>query len=344
MKSKCSKCGGRLIFSPKNKGNKCESCGMIYPLEFIKFFDKKDIETAKNNTNVKDIKNLKCKNCGAEIILNKYELQKNCPYCGNTAIIEEKGKFGLFIDSILPFEKTREEAYNNLKLAYRKRFLANKKFLKNTHEQDLVGLYANAFAFDIDTTAVYSVTLEFTETIKQSDGNMTTRTYHRNDSGIITKPFRDLTVEANSKMTQIDLISVLPFNYKSAIKFSDDFLCGYILESQDKPFNSYIEEAHRIIDFDIKREIRNRYPNATSVNINALSINNSNEKCNYCLLPLYIVNSKLKDKSFTTFINGQTGKVGKLPKSASRILLLILFILLGIGAVVGISYLITMFI
>ena len=46
MINKCENCGGRIIFSPKNKGNVCEKCGSVFSIEYVQSFDKNPFESA----------------------------------------------------------------------------------------------------------------------------------------------------------------------------------------------------------------------------------------------------------------------------------------------------------
>ena len=91
MIKKCKTCGGEIFFNPKRKGNECKYCGALFPVEYKYNFVKKDFsesEPLETDNFAKSIKNVKCKGCGAQIIFNKYEVQSECPYCGNVSFEE----------------------------------------------------------------------------------------------------------------------------------------------------------------------------------------------------------------------------------------------------------------
>ena len=110
----CKNCGSRIFFAPNEKGNKCENCGSVFPVEYNYKFNKKPFS---ENLNLKvdnfaqNTKSLKCSSCGATMVLNKLETQSSCPYCGNTSIIEGRKNKLMYIDSVIPFTFSKEEAF-----------------------------------------------------------------------------------------------------------------------------------------------------------------------------------------------------------------------------------------
>ena len=65
----------------------------------------------------------------------------------------------------------------------------------------------------------------------------------------------------------------------------------------------------------------------------------SDEKYSYYIVPTYSVKYKYKGKSYLTYMNGQTGKVGGgLPRSAVKITFFVLFILLVVVGIIALIY------
>lgn len=328
MLKNCENCGGKLNFDPKNKGNVCESCRTVFPVAYNYDFTKKPFEEAKNipsNNISNSMKNIRCKSCGANVLLTKFQMQTNCPYCGSSTIVESDSRELMYIDSIIPFSFGKADALAKFKQTVKKRFYANKKVFKGITENDIKGAYVNAFVFDMNTTSTYSGTFSYNKSYKDKDGNTKTKTIYVDVSGTFDKSFSNITVEANSNLEQSELASILPFEYGSAVDFNEDFMYGYMLEYQDRMFNDCVGLAERIIRSDIERALLRKHNCDKIVNLK-LNTNYNNRRYNYCLLPVYFVSTVVKDKKYKAVMNGQTGKVGRLPKNIGRILLTIFLV------------------
>ena len=344
MVNKCKNCGGILLYSPKDKGNICQSCGSLFPVKFIYEFKKKDFSqheplSKEEDLFAKSLKNVKCKSCGAMILLNKLQIQSICPYCGNSDLVESRAKNLMYIDNIIPFAFDKTEAIKKFKMNLASRFYANRAVFKGLTEKNLVGSYINAFVFDVNSKTDYSGVFSYTRKIKEGDEEKTI-TEFVNVSGVFEKTFKNLTIEANSHLTQEELNSIMPFEYGSSVNFVDNFMNGYILEYNDRMFEECFADAEKIIKRDIEKSLLNKY-NCDNVVSLRMDVTYPERKYNYCLLPVYFVSSQVKDKTYRVLMNGQTGKVGKLPKNALRIFLTVLF---SCGIVVAIILLIALLI
>lgn len=334
MRTNCEFCGGKLVFSPEDKANKCIQCGSNFPIEYKANFVKKafseNIRLDKDEL-ASSLANLKCKNCGANVLLNKYEMQVVCPYCNSTEIIKGKNKKLMCIDSIIPFVFGEEEAIKRFKQAVMSRFFADKRILKNINKENVKGVYVNAFVFDCETKTNYSATI--VEQINNKDGS--TKYIRRYVSGNISLPFINVPIEANSQLSQNQFAQILPFNYQQAIEYNNDFMNGYVLEYNDKMFDECVKDVKLLINSKIKQKISNRYLPDQVENL-TMKVEYTNEKYNYCLLPVYFFQIKDEKTNKTTqlLMNGQNGEVGKLPNSAMKILLTILISIGTIGLIV----------
>ena len=78
----------------------------------------------------------------------------------------------------------------------------------------------------------------------------------------------------------------------------------------------------------------------SNVTVQDSNIQLSNTKANYALYPVWILNTKWKDKNYRFAVNGQTGKVaGDLPVSVPKFILFYLLFFLAVGgAVFGIAF------
>ena len=343
MLGECENCGGVLEYSPKNKANHCSNCGSLFPVKmeynFIKksFTEMTELDNQSNEL-AKSVKNLKCNSCGASVLLNKYQIQSNCPYCGNTDITENGKHKLMYVDSIVPFSFGKAEALSKFKSTVQGRFFANKKIFKNIKPEDVNGAYINAFVFDLNTTTSYKGVFSYRESYRDKDGKTQYRTRHKHVEGVYDYDFKNVTVEANSNLNQDELTQLLPYNYTEAVTFKEDFMNGYMMEYHDKMFVECVIVAEKIIKGRISSALLKKY-NCDHIEHLSLNVSYNDRKYNYCLLPVYFVSTVNKDKKYKAVINGQTGKVGKLPKNKWKVFLTVFGI---VGIVVAIIMAITL--
>jgi len=78
--SKCSSCGGNLVYDAKSQNLFCNNCNRTIEIEKINCIDKKDYNLTTNTIN-NERKTTNCSSCGAQIEIKEREITKTCPYC-----------------------------------------------------------------------------------------------------------------------------------------------------------------------------------------------------------------------------------------------------------------------
>lgn len=331
MINECKNCGGNIIFSPKDKGCTCVNCKSVFPIKYNFNVPKNDFSKAENLNLEKisnEIKGFRCESCGASMIVNKNEIKSTCVYCGNSSIAEVGEQKMMNIDSIIPFSFDRDTALVNFKQRLSKSFYANKKIFKGLNTENFKGVYVNAFVFDLSTDVTYSGVFSYTETYRNFRGESKSRTRYKHVNGNFDKSFNNLTIESSSHINQSELSQILPYNYDQSVKFDMDFTHGYSFEYHNEEFKSCFAKAEDLIKREIKNQLLRKY-NCDKVESLNLIIKYTDRKYNYCLLPMYFINKKYKDKNYNVLMNGQSGAVSKFPKSVGKILFTV-FVVLGI--------------
>lgn len=334
----CKNCGGRVEFSPKNKGCICVNCGSIFPIKYNLGMKKYEFSQADNLnvTSNNDIKSFKCTSCGATVLVNKNEIKTTCMYCGNSSIAQVGENKMININSVIPFSFNKDEAVLKFNNSVMHSFFANKKVLKGVNIENFQGIYVNAFVFDLNVNAIYNGVLSYTETYRTKKGESRSRVVYRNVNGSLNKLFNNLAIESNSHINQEQLNQILPFDYSQAVEFKKEFTYGYAFEYHDEQFSKCFSRAETIVKNNIKSSILKKHGCDRIESLN-LFIDYVDKKYNYCLLPVYFVNKKYKDKNYQVLMNGQTGALSSLPKNVGKIFLMILLIF---GAAAGIIALI----
>lgn len=333
MKNKCESCGGQLSFDPKSKSVKCFNCGLEKPIEYEPKSEKKafvEDNEAYDADFAKALKQIKCKSCGANVLLNNYAMQSNCPYCGTSEIYEQNGEKKLRVDSIIPFAFDKAEALERFKQTVKGRFFANKQVLNHLTLEDIKATYINAYVFDFHTHSRYTCVERYYKDVKRPNGLTSTETYYKTRRGTHDEFCNNISIEVNSNLNQKEFESVLPFDYNSAVAFNQDFLTGYMVEYQDEDFDSSVVKAKEYAKSSAYQSIRSKF----GTNVDSLDVHTSfiDEKYNYSLLPVYFVSRTVKDKPKTVLMNGQTGKTGSVPLNKWKVFWAII---IGLGLLGG---------
>ena len=348
MQNKCVGCGANLVFNPKTQDLFCQKCDSHYKIEeagdVLMHELTRNVSKDGNYQNfVSENKMFKCPNCGANVILNQYEISNKCPYCEASLVIEENNFPGLKPDAVIPFQFNKEDAGNYFVNSVKKRFFVPNKFKKNIPESDIHGIYIPAFGYFTKTSSVYKGELyeEYEET--DSEGNKVTNRNYFKISGIHNADFSDVMVESSSKITQGEINGFLPYKTQSKKSYSNEYILGYSVEHYNQTVQECIPTYKSIVDRSIRQQILSKY-HYNGVNYLNISTEYNNEKYLYYLLPVYRFTYKYKNKQYVSYMNGQTGKLdSNVPKSGFKIALSILIPLLIvllpiiIGLILGVS-------
>ena len=320
---KCKNCGGNLYYDPKSHDLLCDNCGthtQIIADGKIQYHDLNEKQT--NSKEYKDYveqnKAFKCPNCGANVILNKFEISQVCPYCATPLVINEQN-YGLKPDAIIPFQFDENDAAEKFVAVVKKRFWAPRKFKKKLPENEITGIYIPSFGFDADTFSKYDGRLFNEVTVRDSDGHTHTERHYFRIGGTLQKSYQNVMVECSSKITQRELHGFLPYNFDEKMPYTNQFILGYSVEQYDKEVKDSIETYHSELRNLIERDILRKYV-YDGVDYLNVKTDRSNEKYQYHILPVYRFEYDYKGKKYVNYMNGQNGKVdGNTPKSKLKI-------------------------
>ncbi len=339
----CPNCGAGMKYSPQRKMLFCESCETTRAIEFKKLMGKHNLNEATKATKntiewASQTKSLKCPNCGAGVVLNKLEYSKKCPYCSSSLVAREAAADDLAPDGIIPFTFSDEEASVKYVQGIKKKFFAPSKFKKAPPTENIKGVYIPCFCYDAKTASLYSGTLAKDYNYTDSSGKRKTRTETKRISGKHDEDIVDVVVETSSKMNQKQINDILPFNMMDVVEFKQAFIMGYTVEHYENTIKVCNEIAKNIMKEQIKNNILSKYDYDRVLSFN-LETSYSDEKYAYYLLPTYKCDYVYKNKTYTTFMNGQTGKVGKgFPISPLKVTFVVLLSILLVAGFIALAY------
>lgn len=318
---KCPACDAVLKFNPHGQNWKCEYCRSEYVLDDLKKQEVK-LETKVEETEKKNLDSYNCPNCGASVIAMENTSTTTCPYCRNTTILKDKLEGEFNPNYVIPFKYTMEDAKAAFKKFHKGKILMPKAFNDAKNINEMTGIYIPFWLYDIDTNGDITATCKKVTTYSDARYIYTkTDVYKANRSGNMS--LKKVPVDGATRFDNDIMNSIEPFNYQDLKEFSYSYLSGFLADKYDvKSEDAYKEALERSIKSTeeiLKRDIRGY----NSVIVNSNNITGENKDTKYCLLPVWMLNIKYKDKIYPFAMNGQTGKlVGDYPVDKKKAVLL----------------------
>ncbi len=261
-----------------------------------------------------------CKSCGGEIIGDETTAAASCPFCGNPVVMMGQFTGALKPDYVIPFKYDKKAAVEALKKHYGGKRLLPKVFAKQNHIDEVKGVYVPVWLFDAEADA--NIRYKATKVRSWSDSryNYTeTSFYSVSRSGSIA--FERVPVDGSSKMDDMLMESVEPFEFDGAVDFQTAYLAGYLADKYDVDSEQSVERANERIKRSTELAFASTVQGYTTVEPVSSGISLSNGVAKYALYPVWLLNTTWNGKRYSFAMNGQTGKfVGDLPmdKAAYR--------------------------
>ena len=354
LQLKCPCCGGTLQFDDKTQNTVCPYCDSQFTAADLKAYTDELANTEQEDTSwdesmvqaftnedKRGIKIYSCDSCGGEIIVEETTSSCTCPYCGNNLLVAKELSGDLKPNYVIPFKNDKEAVMESLKKFFKKKPLLPGSFSKENVIEEIKPLYVPFWLFDADVDG--KVRFKGETTRRWSDANYDykeTKYYSIIRGGQIA--FDHVPVDGSKKMEDQLMESIEPYNFDEAEEFNAAYLAGIAADrydvSKDETFN---RATVRFRDGTVQA-FRGDISGYENVTVQESTLQFSNTNACYALYPVWILNTKWKDKSFRFAINGQTGKTaGNLPISVGKSFMFwaIFFVLFtGIGVGLGFAF------
>lgn len=334
----CEACGGIMEFDVKTQTLKCPNCETSIEIEHD---SDKIVEhpltldaTRRCRVEEKETSTLNCNGCGASIEVTQFDAAISCPYCGSDYVLSNQQEDTLIPDGVIPFKIDKRELTKLFRQWIKKRWFAPNKLKKLYQHGGFCGIYAPYWTFDGEADCPYTGEGGIRRTVHYKDSEGKDRTRIETDwydtRGRIEHFFDDIQIPATNKFKKGLFSGIEPFNFNGLVSYSPDYLSGYLAENYSIDLDTGHSEAREEMKDQLRqmaeREIERRYDTSRSIGI---SPRFDRETYKYLLVPIYSTTYSFKHKTYTVVINGQDGTIkGEYPKSALKIIVLILFIII----------------
>lgn len=345
---KCPQCGGDVEFNPGVQKMKCPWCDTEFDPEAMEKMsreenehDQMDWEEAPSDTwQEGEAESFVCQSCGGEIITDSTTSATVCPWCSGPVIMKGNVSGALKPDYVIPFKLTRDNAKEALKRHVSSKKLVPKVFLSENRIEEIRGVYVPFWIFDADVSGSASYRATTVRMWIRGEWRIT-ETCHYSVRRGGDMSFRAIPVDGSSKLANDITESIEPFDLNEAKPFSTAYLSGFLADKYDVEADSCIPRVNDRVKKSMEDALRSTVIGYSSVMPEHSSVKLSNTRVKYVLFPVWFLNTRWQDKTYTFAMNAQTGRfVGDLPLDKKAWWKWFLGVSLSSSAVLGVlSYL-----
>ncbi len=331
MEYKCPCCDAGLQFSGEAQQLTCEYCGNTFEIDAVKAFNE-DAATGNaqefaweepepqqwSEEETGGLQAFSCPSCGGEILGDAHTAATFCPYCGNPTILPSRLSGGVKPDGVLPFQKTREDAEAAFQQLCKGKPLLPREFKDKHQIEKITGLYVPFWLYDCQGD--FSGRYKATRVRTWSDSNYNyTKTSHYLLVRRANADFNGIPVDGSSKMDDTSMESIEPFDYSKVVDFDTAYLSGYLADKYDVASEAGAQRIQQRVNTAFEEELRSTMLPYTTVIPTNKELKLTQGRSRYVLMPVWMLNTRYKDKIYTFAMNGQTGKMtGQLPICPKR--------------------------
>ncbi len=327
---KCPCCNAGLVFGSNVQKLTCEYCDNTFEIDTVLAFNEsqdqqedlfawEDRDTQEWSQQEQDSLNgFQCPACGGEILTDEHTAATFCPFCDNPTIMPSRVSGGLKPDAVLPFRKSREDAAAAFLKLCRGKPLLPKEFTSRQRVEKITGMYVPFWLYDCD--ADFSGSYKATRIHRWSDSRYNyTRTEHFLLNRRASAGFTGIPMDGSSKMEDIFMESIEPFDYSQMVPFDMGYLSGYLADKYDVPSDQGEPRIRDRVHQTMTDQIQTTLLGYATVIPTSRQIQIRNSKAKYVLLPVWMLNTNYNGKIYTFAMNGQTGKMtGAFPVCPKR--------------------------
>ncbi|MFI3236876.1 MAG: hypothetical protein R3Y47_02460 [Lachnospiraceae bacterium] len=323
---KCKNCQANLVFDPISQKLKCEYCDSKFEMsefetEQLAKESKDDVikesQTAEDIENPEDMEMVTytCSTCKGEIITEATTTATFCPYCGNSTILAGNMEGDFKPRLVLPFEKTVKDAKEIFVKECKKRILCPKEFISVDNVEKVKGIYVPYYLYDCKVEGEMEFSCTKVHTTRTSKQVITKTSFYDVDRGG-TVYFEKVPADASSKMDDAVMSALEPFDFGKFKDFSTAYMTGFYAEKNDVTEADGFEPVAKRVKGEGMEFLRDDISGFNSKIVKREALHTKKDRAELALLPVYMVNTRYKDKQYLFAMNGQTGEfLGEFPVS-----------------------------
>ena len=332
LEYKCPNCGGFLHFGEGHQQMQCPYCDSRFDIEDVvnqsanlesgepEFQWEQSQTESWSESEQQQLKSYICPTCGGEIVTENTTAATFCPYCENPTILPSQVSGGLKPDGVIPFRKSREDAKNAFLNLCKGKPLLPKFFAQEHRVEKITGMYVPFWLYDCscDFRGDYKATRIHT----WADSNYNyTRTSYYHLARSADSEFVSIPMDASQKMDNAIMESIEPYDYSQIVDFETAYLSGFLADKYDVESEAGQDRVKQRVSASVNSLISGTIMGYSTVMPISTRLDVKHGRAKYVLLPVWMLHTKYKDKTYVFAMNGQTGKMtGTFPICPKRTL------------------------
>ncbi len=331
LEFKCPCCNAGLRYAQGTDKFTCEYCDNTFDLETITAYQesvqgtKSEDFSWENKEEIQwdmeeqeQLQEFLCPSCGGQIFAEVTTAATFCPYCENPTILPSRLSGGIRPDSIIPFQKSKEDAKSAFLQLCKGKLLLPKEFTQEQRLEKITGMYVPFWLYDCE--AQFDGSYHATRISRWSDSRYHyTKTDHFLLQREASSHFSGIPMDGSSKTDDAFMESIEPYLYDELVDFDMKYLSGFLADKYDVESKLGEARIRQRVDETMTDELQCTFLGYHSVLPTSRHLNVTHGKARYVLLPVWMLNSKYNNKIYTFAMNGQTGKMtGTFPVCPKR--------------------------
>ena len=316
----CPNCGAPLTFHSDSQRWDCEFCRSSFTLEDLQHLENKAEETQQAATEEEAAKATcyVCPSCGAEMITEEGTAATFCAFCGNPAVLPQELAGDFAPEKLIPFRYTKEQAVAALETLCKKKPLLPKDFSNQQHIESVTGIYVPFWLFDCDMNVRMDAMAQRVHTWSDSRYRYTKTDHYRLErEGILQ--VEAVPADGLQRMSDDMMDALEPFDYSTMTDFQFSYLAGYFAERYDVDKEASWPRVQTRINQAARSLTEQTMSGYVSRQVSNFSTQVLEKSTRYAMLPVWLLTTSYKGKTYLLAMNGQTGKmVGNLPMSGGQ--------------------------
>lgn len=330
LEYKCPCCNAGLVFGEEVQQLKCEYCENTFDLDTVKAFAESEVEVQDtyireetpadtwSDEEQQSLRSFECPSCGGEILTDEHTAATFCPYCTNPTILPGRVSGGWKPDGVIPFKTTKEDAKAAFLNLCKGKPLLPKFFTQEQQLEKITGIYVPFWLYDC--AGQLEGTYRATRVHHWSDAQYNyTRTEHFLLNRSAGANFSGIPMDGSSKMDDTFMESIEPYDCSQVEDFDMAFLSGFLADKYDVESESGEGRIRTRVDNSLNDLVQSSLIGYSTVMPTHKNIHVRQGRVRYVLMPVWLLNTRYRDKLYTFAMNGQTGKMtGTLPVCPKR--------------------------
>lgn len=334
----CPNCGAPLEFNSESQRWDCKFCLSSFDQEQLAAIEKektagetqeekpqpeqknwgKTTEAEQQPKQEKQATVYICPNCGAQLVTDNVTAATFCVFCGSPAVFPQQLSNAFAPKYVIPFQLKKEDALEKLHNICKKKKLLPGDFTRSSHIEKVTGVYVPFWLFDCQAQGNLFANAQRVRTWSDSRYHYTETSYYTVErSG--KAGFNHIPVDASSKIDDNIMDALEPFDYSQLTDFKMPYLSGFLAEKYDQTSSQVQPRMETRVRQTLRSLLEETIHGYTSKQVTNCNINIDVEAQEYALLPVWMLTTQYRGKTYLFAMNGQTGKiVGTYPLSVGK--------------------------